>query len=350
MKAVAKLKPTDAGIDVVDVREPTLRDRTDVIVRVEYSGISGSEINIWRGTYRRPNGSPVESGRILGYEHAGIVVDAGPEAAERGFAPGASVALASPFIGCGSCDPCADGMINRCRAWGHIGITLDGTNANLARLPMAALELIPEGVDHLDAAFLNSAALAVRAVARAALVPGDGVVVIGPGPVGLLLLQAARAGGAAWIAVVGRPEDQARLTIANQLGADATITFHEGVAEELRETSGGGAAVVLEAAGTPEAMELSVDALRVGGTAVFAGLPPERHASIEAIRVTRDELTIRGVEGNLPPDRRRALALIANGKLSAVPFVTHRFSLDEAESAFAVVASGAACKAVFTPA
>jgi threonine dehydrogenase-like Zn-dependent dehydrogenase len=80
---------------------------------------------------------------------------------------------------------------------------------------------------------------------------------------------------------------------------------------------------------------------------VFAGLPPQKIAPIEAIRVTRDEITIRGVEGNLPDDRRRALRLIAQGSLRARPFVTHEFTLDEAEEAFTMAASGKACKVIF---
>ena len=347
MKAVAKLHPTEAGIDVVDVVTPGIEAPTDVLVQVVISGISGSEVNIWKGTYRRPNGQPVAPGRILGYEHAGVVVEAGDQAIRAGLLPGTTVGLSSPFIGCGRCEPCADGMINRCRAWGHIGITVDGTNCEVARLPMSVLEPSPEGVEPIDLAFLNSAALAVRAVQRAGLTPGDRVIVFGPGPVGLLLLQAARAGGAAWAGVVGLAQDVRRLEIARTLGADATFVFGDEITSELRDATAGGADVVLEAAGTPDAMRATVDALRVGGTAVYAGLPPQKSATIEAIRVTRDELTIRGVEGNLPADRRRALKLLASGAMRCRPFVTHEFSLADAEKAFQTVAAGEACKAVF---
>ena len=105
---------------------------------------------------------------------------------------------------------------------------------------------------------------------------------------------------------------------------------------------------MLEAAGTPEGMAAAVDAVRVEGTVVFAGLPPQRIVPIEAIRVTRDELSIRGVEGNLPDDRRRALRLIEDGVLRCRPFVTHQLPIDDVVPAFEAVASGAACKAVFT--
>ena len=80
-------------------------------------------------------------------------------------------------------------MINRCRNWGHVGITSDGTNADYAVLPTQVLQVVEDGVNPLDVAFLNSAALAVRSVDRAGLVAGDRVVVVGPGPVGLLMLQ-----------------------------------------------------------------------------------------------------------------------------------------------------------------
>jgi 2-desacetyl-2-hydroxyethyl bacteriochlorophyllide A dehydrogenase len=349
MRAVAKLNPTDPGIDIVEVDPPEVQGEGDVIVRVAVSGISGSELNIWRGTYRRPNGTPVERGRILGYEHAGVVEDAGETARAVGFEPGRRVALGSPFIGCRRCEPCQQGLVNRCRDWGHVGITLDGTNCEFARLPVEVLQLLPERVDPLDAAFLNSAALAVRAVARADLTPGDRVVVVGPGPVGLLMLQAARAGGASWLGLVGLEQDRRRLEIGKELGADETYEYSDETASTLRSATGGmGADVVLEAAGTPGGMAAAVDAVRVGGTVVFAGLPPQRIVPIEAIRVTRDELTIRGVEGNLPDDRRRALRLIEHGVLRCRPFVTHQLPIDDVVPAFEAVASGEACKAVFT--
>ena len=348
MKAIAKQVPTEPGIDILDVAEPAIQGPNDVMVRVGVSSISGSELNIWRGAYRRPNGNPVDPGRILGYEHAGTVVDAGPAAVAAGFTPGRDVALGSPFTGCGICPPCTMGMINRCRNWGHVGITSHGTNADYAVLPTGVLQLVDDGVDPLDVAFLNSAALAVRSVDRAGMVAGDRVVVVGPGPVGLLMLQAARAMGASWAGVVGLPADTGRLEIAHQLGADTTYEFGEETVTAVREaTDGLGAEIVLEAAGTPEGMKLAVDLVRVGGTTIFAGLPPQKIAPIEAIRVTRDEITIRGVEGNLPDDRIRALRLIAQGALRARPFVTHEFPLEQAEQAFTTAASGAACKVVF---
>lgn len=348
MKAIIKKAPTEPGIDIDEVPTPVMSAEDDVLVRVAVSSISGSEINIWRGAYRRPNGNPVEPGRILGYEHAGIVEDAGPLARAAGYLPGRSVALGSPFVGCGECEPCSMGFVNRCRAWGHVGITFDGTNAEYAVLPMEVMQLIDDSIHPVDAAFLNSAALAVRSVDRAHLVPGDRVAVVGPGPVGLLMLQAAKAMGASWVGVVGLPADRSRLEIARELGADAVYEASESTVAEVREaTEGLGAEVVLEAAGTPEGMKQAVDLVRVGGTVVYAGLPPQKIVPIEAIRVTRDEITIRGVEGNLPDDRRRALRLLTSGALRARPFVTHEYRLDQAGEAFETVASGAACKAIF---
>jgi 2-desacetyl-2-hydroxyethyl bacteriochlorophyllide A dehydrogenase len=347
MKAIAKNVPTAPGIDLVDIPAPSVHGPDDVIVRVQVSSISGSELNIWRGAYRRPNGNPVEPGRILGYEHVGVVEEAGLDARAAGYERGRRVALGSPFVGCKRCEPCQMGMVNRCRAWGHVGITFDGTNCELARLPMEVLQLVDDNAEGLDLAFLNSAALGVRSVDRAGLVPGDRVAVVGPGPVGLLMLQAARANGASWAAMIGTSSDISRLAIARQLGADETHVADDSTVAAVRDaTEGLGPEVVLEAAGTPDAMKMAVDLVRVGGTVIFAGLPPQRQAPIEAIRVTRDEISIRGVEGNLPDDRRRALRLFASGELKAKPFVTHQFRMDQATEAFETAASGAACKAV----
>jgi threonine dehydrogenase-like Zn-dependent dehydrogenase len=211
---------------------------------------------------------------------------------------------------------------------------------------MEVLSLVPDGVDPLDAAFLNTAALAVRAVTRASLGPGDSVAIVGPGPVGLFLLQAAIAAGAGWVAVVGRSTDRARLAIAERLGAQRTMSDEE-ARETIARESPGGVDVVLEAAGTPDGIELATDLAGVGGRIALTGLPPERHARFEAIRVTRDEISIVGVEGNTAPDRDRAMVLIRDGRLSAGELVTHRFALEQADEAFALVGRGEACKAVF---
>ncbi|HEX2924310.1 MAG TPA: zinc-binding dehydrogenase [Chloroflexota bacterium] len=348
MKAIAKTKPTEPGVNVVEAPAPTISAPDDVLVKVQTTSISGSEINIWRGTYRRPNGEPVAPGRVLGYEFAGIVEKAGAAAKEAGFLPGRRVALGSPFVPCTKCEPCSMGFVNRCRNWGHVGITRDGSDAELACVPTITLQLLDDKVDSLDAAFLNTAGLAVRAVDRSHLVPGDRIAVVGPGPVGLFMLQAARAAGAAWAGVVGLPSDASRLKIAAQLGADACFTASDSTVAEIKAaTEGLGPEVVFEAAGSPEGIKMAVDLVRVGGTVILAGLPPQKIAPFESIRVARDEISMIGAEGNLPADRRRALRLFASGDLKARPLVTHRFSMDKAEEAFQVAASGAACKVVF---
>jgi threonine dehydrogenase-like Zn-dependent dehydrogenase len=346
MRAIVKLDPTAPGIAVDERDEPDLGADDDVLVRVGISSISGSEVNIWRGSYRLPSGQPIAPGRVLGYEHAGVIVTAGVRAQDEGFVSGGRVALASPFIGCGRCAPCRAGLVNRCRAWGHVGITRDGTDAEVASLPMEVLSLLPDGVDPLDGAFLNTAALAVRAVTRVSLGPGESVAVVGPGPVGLYLVQAAIAAGAGWVAVIGRGSDRARLDIAERLGAHRTMTDDE-AREVIARESPGGVDVVLEAAGTPDGVELATDLAAVGGRVALTGLPPERYARFQAIRVTRDEVSIVGVEGNTAPDRDRAMSLIRDGRLSARALVTHRFDLEQADEAFALVGRGEACKAVF---
>jgi threonine dehydrogenase-like Zn-dependent dehydrogenase len=162
------------------------------------------------------------------------------------------------------------------------------------------------------------------------------------------MLQAAQAAGASWIGVVGLPSDSKRLNIAETLGASTTYSTGHNTAETIRnDLNNLGADVVLEAAGTPDGMSLAVDVCQVGGTVIYSGLPPQKIAPIEAIRVTRDELTIRGVEGNLPDNRIRALRLISQGAMRATPIVTHSFQLEDANHAFETVASGDACKAVF---
>lgn len=348
MKAIVKSDPPDRpGIVVAEVPDPTISTDDEVLVSPVVSSISGSELNIWRGKYRLPTGNPVDSGRILGYEHAGTVLEAGKDAHDAGFEFGTRVALASPFVPCRICVPCQMGMWNRCRNWGHVGLTLDGTNAEMTVLPMEVLQIVDRRVEDLDAAFLNTAALSIRAVAAAALRPGSRVVIVGPGPVGLLLLQAAQIAGASWVGVIGQESDGPRLKLAEELGAHFTAVASPSTVKMVQDFTGGlGPETVLEAAGTQEGATLAVDLVAVGGTVVMSGLPPEGYASIPVTRITRDEITVRGVEGNLESDRRLALRLMAEGRLRARPLVTHRYPIDDAELAFTTAYSGEGCKVV----
>ena len=191
---------------------------------------------------------------------------------------------------------------------------------------------VPDVLSDEEAAMLDPAAIAVHTVVRGGHRPGDAVVVVGPGVMGLLVAEAAHALGAGRVIVVGRGP---RLAKAGELGHDTVdITRGDPVAAVRERTAGGrGADVALECSGAPEAVGQCVDMVRKGGRIAVIGLPLE-DARIPMQRLVLDELDLVGVRaaaGEMP----RAIELAATGRLRLRELITHRFALDAFADAYA---------------
>ena len=196
----------------------------EVLVRVRACGICGTDLKIVAGAYRGtwPPALPF----IIGHEWSGEVAALGPGTERSGLAVGDRV-VAENHTGCGACPMCRAGRYNLCervrepgfKLYGH---TAPGALAEYAVRPAVALHKVPSEVTDVAAALVNQGALTVHAARRARLGPGASAVVFGPGLLGLLMLQVARAAGATSVAVVGRGP---RLDIARDLGASAVVDY-----------------------------------------------------------------------------------------------------------------------------
>ena len=337
MKAAVLTGPRTFRLETV--RNPTA-GAGEVLVRVRAAGICGTDYRIWTGE------RPVRYPMILGHEFIGDVVAVGPGVTR--VTPGERVAV-EPNWGCGTCDLCREGSGNLCLARTAVGIDRDGGFAELALLPEQACWPAPAGLASDVLLFAEPLAVVTRAVGRATPRPGETAAVVGSGTLGLLALQLLRARGCR-VLVVGRTDR--RLGLARELGADSTVVgAGEAVADAARRFAGrDGVDLVIETAGTAEAVELSVGQVgfvRPGGRVILTGLPHEL-ARVEFFWVVRREVDIRG-SMIYREEFGEAVSLLATSQIRVQPLLTHRFGLMEIDAALAAHRDPASIKVAIFP-
>jgi 2-desacetyl-2-hydroxyethyl bacteriochlorophyllide A dehydrogenase len=333
-------------IEVSDVAEPELLDATDAIVRVEASGICGSDLHIFHGRVR------IEPGFTIGHEYVGTVVAVGDRV--KRVAVGERV-LGCFQTACGECWFCRRALFNRCehsRTFGH-GATLGalpGTQAELALIPNADLTLrpVPEEMSPEVALFAGDVmGTGFHAAAAGGVQGGETVCVLGLGPVGLCAVQAARALGAARVVAVDTVPE--RLALAAQFGAQAVHLTEEDPKAAVRAASEGrGADLTIDAVGDPRALESAIRLTREAGRIQCVGVYAER-AEVHMGLLWLKAITLRGGHANVIAHVDAVLALMNSGQLDPAPLVTHHMRLDEAAEAYALYDAREALKIVLTP-
>jgi 2-desacetyl-2-hydroxyethyl bacteriochlorophyllide A dehydrogenase len=344
MRAVTFQAPGEVAVE--DVPEPELTSPDDAIVRVDASGICGSDLHIYHGRV------PVEPGFTIGHEFVGTVLAAGPEL-ERA-AVGERV-LGCFHTACATCAPCIRGDYHRCthgRTFGHgskLG-DLQGAQAERLLVPRANLTLrrVPEGMSDDVALFAGDVlGTGYHAVAHAGLRCGDTAAVLGLGPVGLCAVQAARAAGATQVFAIDTVSD--RLEMARRFGATPIHLTDEDPKRTIRTATGGvGVDVVVDAVGDPAPLALAISLARDAGTVSGIGAYAGR-GEVPLGLAWLKGVTLRLGLANVIAHVDRVLALVSAGLLDPAPLVTHHMSLDEAPSAYAMYDRREALKIVLTP-
>ena len=309
----------------------------ELVARVEYAGICGSDLEILhdRSALYRP---PV----IPGHEVAATVVAVGPGV--QGFAPGDHVVSETIGAVCGRCQPCRLGAHHLCEAKQPIGWTRDGSFAEYVALHSGFVHRIPPGVALDAAALAEPAAVAAETVlVRGGLRPGERVAVVGPGPIGLLCARMALIGGARAVYLLGRPADEvARFPVARALGVAECLLADDEASAAVRELGGGDLPdLVVEASGTPSGFLGALGLVRRGGRIAAVG-------SLGGVIPTSfPQLAARAIDLQFVfASSRRAwqhtIAALADGTLDPQPLISHRFPLEEYAAAFAAAADPAA--------
>lgn len=344
MRGVMK---TGRGAGLVEVRElpEPSPGPGEVLIQVAAAAICGSDLHIYRDAH--PYWPPV----VLGHEFAGTVRAVGEGV--TGYAPGDLVVSETSTGSCGMCFLCRSGNRHICADKRAPGIGRHGAFADCVVMPTALLHRIPDGLALDEAALAEPAAIAVHAtIERAAVRAGETVVITGPGPIGLLCLQVARASGAGKIIVGGAPADVAlRLPVAAETGADIVVNVAEEdlVDRVMAATGGVGADVAIETSGAASAVEMLPLLVRRLGRICAVGVTGR-----PAVSFPWDKAIFGGVEVQFSFSSRHtswvtALRLLAGGQVRARPLLTMSVPLERWQEAFEAQEHGRAIKALLLP-
>jgi L-iditol 2-dehydrogenase len=315
---------------------PVIAD-DEVLVKVQAVGICGSDQAYYYGE------SPLETetGKgplILGHEVAGEVVEVGKFPGERGlFKVGDRVSV-DPVQYCNACEICAKGYVNLCENKDVIGVSVDGAFTEFVKSKYTGLHKLPESVPYEHGCLCEPMACATYALHNMDIVPGQTAVVMGPGPIGLMLVQMVKSAGAGQVIMVGTRDY--RLELAKKLGADEIINtgdknspyYSEDLTASIASlTDGAFADRVVTMTGSATAMEQALEISGRRSTVVFFGLPGgDAVVRVPALPSIFWDKTIR-FSWLAPHTWPAAIDAIARGLVDLSPLVTHKVALDGLE-------------------
>jgi len=336
LKAVVFHAPNDMRVTERPI--PEIGD-SDALVKVGACGICGTDIHILHGEHI------VKFPVIPGHEFSGEVTAVGNRVSNVRVGDRVTV---DPNIVDLTCFFCRRGEIHLCENLTAVGVNFDGGFAQYCRVPAVQCCAVPDGVSLEEAAMAEPLACCIHGADQAGIEPGDTVVVLGAGSVGLLMVQLAKAAGANHI-IVSEPDDRKR-GLAARLGSDVQVDPVAGdPAAPVRELTEAGADVVVECAGRQETAAQALDLARRGGTVLqFGVVSADRMIEVSPYQVYYKELTIRGSFVN-PFTHSRAIELLASKQVDVTSLVTHRFGLEDAANAIETAQSGKAIKVLLTP-
>lgn len=327
--------------DWAEIPKPVIDKPTDAIIRILHTTICGTDLHILKGDVPE-----VTAGRVLGHEGVGVVEEVG--SAVRNFKPGDHV-LISCITSCGSCANCRRQMYSHCADGGWIlGHLIDGTQAQYVRIPHAdnSLYPVPAGADE-EALVMLSDILPTGfeiGVLAGKVKPGDSVVIVGAGPVGMAALLTAQFYSPAILIVVDG--DANRLEVAKRFGATHVVDINtENAVERIFElTDGVGVDVAIEAVGIPASFDTCQSVIAPGGNIANVGVHGKSvELHLEKLWIQNVNISTGLVNTNTTPMLLRTLQ---SGRIDAGQLITHRFELNDILKAYEVFGNAAKEKAM----
>lgn len=334
MKALVWLGPED--MQLRDVPPPELA-AGEVLIETSAAGICGSELSGYLGknSLRRP---PL----VMGHEAAGRILHIGDATmlADGTVGQAGMRVTFNPLIVCGTCDRCRAGLTNLCRQRQLIGAHRPGAFASFVAVPAGQCWPVPDTLSDVAASLTEPLACAVRAVSLAHVSPGDSLLILGAGPIGLFCLAVARALGIENVLVSDMLPT--RLAVAEQWGASAVLNARAtDVVQTVQQVCSGGATAVIDAVGAAPTRAQAVQAVVPGGRVVFIGLHDEE-SPLATNYLIRQEITITGCFSYSHQDFAQALNLLKAGIIQPAADWLEERPLAAGPAAFAELVNGTA--------
>lgn len=341
MKALVKKELGFGNLEVMEVEEPQIGP-DQVKIEVKYAGVCGTDLHTYEGKYK------VKAPVTLGHEFSGQVVEVGANV--EGIQVGDRVTSETTFFICGECRYCKSRQYNLCASRRGLGTQQNGGFAKYVVARKESVHKLPDNVDYLSAALTEPLACAHHAVSKAGIKEGEVVVVLGPGPIGLLTAQIAKSLGATVI-ITGLSKDKVRLEKALELGIDYAVNIQNEDLKELANglTNGYGADVVLECTGAVPAVAMGLDVLAKQGRYVQVGIFASPEIPVDFEKIIQKEINVIGCRSQNPFDWEPSLRLMNEQRVNAKALVTHKFPITEWAEAFKLMRNGEAIKVVLTP-
>jgi len=307
-------------LSVISLPDPKPGDN-EVLIRVRASGICDTDVHILRGEYL--GAYPV----IPGHEFSGDVEAVGKRVTR--FKVGDKVVV-EPNIACDNCVNCLNNRHNFCLNRSAVGVTLPGGMAELVCAPEKAVFDIGD-LSYEAAAFVEPLSCVLHGIERARLSMGDKVAILGAGPIGQLLMQAARLQGAAHITLVDK--NITRLNFGCEGGADVCLNRLDALDQDAYD-------VVIDATGSPAVMKQTTQFARYGGSILLFGVPPNgARLELDAFAIFRKGLTLLSSFTSMR-NSYQAMALLRSGQINVADMVSHRLALEEFEHGVELIEKG----------
>ncbi len=341
MQALVNYAPESGSVALQDLPIPQIKD-DEVLLEVKAVGVCGSDLHQWHGTHSWPVNYPC----TLGHEFGGQILETGKAVTsvkEGDRVVSETAAVINPHSaysrrGLYNLDPSRLGF----------GYGVDGAMARYVTVPERCLHSIPDALDFNVAALTEPCCVAYNAVCmNTSIKPGDAVLVIGPGPIGLLCGKMAKLSGAGTVIMAGLPADTYRLEIAKQMGADLVVT--ENVTALIESVQDGlGVDVVIDAAGVSATLQLAMECVRPAGQITKVGWGPQP-LNYNLDPLVQKAVTLQGTFSHNWPTWERIIQMLSSGQLDIAPIVSQVAPLSDWRNCFEKMLHGEYVKAVLNP-
>lgn len=341
MPALVNYSSEPSSVELRDVPVPIIGER-DVLLRVGAVSVCGSDLHQWRGSHSWAVNYPC----VLGHEFAGTVAHAG--SGVLNFREGDRVVSETAAVIDESSPLSRSGMYNLDPSRRGFGYGVDGAMTEYVRVPERCLHRLPSNLPFEKAALTEPCCVAYNAICvNGRIRPGDSVLVLGPGPIGLLCAKMAKLSGAGHLVVAGLPSDAHRLATARKLGAD--VTLDSGVLEYIAQMGDGlGVDVAIDCSGASITLQMALRAVRPAGQIVKVGWGPQPlQFSLDPL--VQKNITLSGSFSHNWPVWERVLSMIVSGQIDLDPVISRVAALGDWHDCFEKMEAGEYVKAVLTP-